>query len=136
IVIAATNRPDLIDPALLRPGRLDQLVAVPLPDLEARKEILKIQTNYAKLGEDVNLEKIADATENFSGADLEAVTREAMMNALRDFLKKYPDPLDAEKHVKELEVGQKYLKNALDHLKQRPTIAQVIKSKMQLPTVS
>ncbi|MCC6041977.1 MAG: CDC48 family AAA ATPase, partial [Desulfurococcaceae archaeon] len=72
IVIAATNRPDLIDPALLRPGRLDKLVYVPPPDLKARLEILKVHTRYLPLSDDVDLYELAKLTENYSGADLEA----------------------------------------------------------------
>jgi transitional endoplasmic reticulum ATPase len=84
IVIAATNRPDLIDPALLRPGRLDKLVYVPPPDLKARLEILKVHTRYLPLSDDVDLYELAKLTENYSGADLEALVREAFIIALRE----------------------------------------------------
>ena len=84
IVIAATNRPDLIDPALLRPGRLDKLVYVPPPDLKARLEILKVHTRYLPLSDDVDLHELAKLTENYSGADLEALVREAFIIALRE----------------------------------------------------
>jgi len=84
VFIAATNRPDLLDPALLRPGRLDKLVYVPPPDLEARLEILRIHTRYLPLAPDVDLYEIARATENYSGADLEALVREAFLLALRE----------------------------------------------------
>ncbi len=83
VVIGATNRPDLIDPALLRPGRFDRLIYVPPPDEKARLEILKIHTKNMPLAADVDLEKIAKATEGYSGADLAAVCREAAMIALR-----------------------------------------------------
>ncbi|NOZ81826.1 MAG: CDC48 family AAA ATPase [Candidatus Micrarchaeota archaeon] len=86
VVIAATNRPDILDPALLRPGRFDQLIFVPPPDREARLEILKVHTRKMPL-KNVNLETIAEKTEGYSGADLEAVCREAAMNALRRSLK-------------------------------------------------
>jgi transitional endoplasmic reticulum ATPase len=84
VVIAATNRPDLIDPALLRPGRLDKLVYVPPPDLKARLEILKVHTRYLPLSDDVDLYELAKLTENYSGADLEALVREAFIIALRE----------------------------------------------------
>ncbi len=84
VVVAATNRPDLIDPALLRPGRFDKLVYVPPPDFEARLEILKIHTKYLPLAPDVDLYELAKATENYSGADLEALVREAFLLALRE----------------------------------------------------
>ena len=83
VVIAATNRPDMLDPALLRPGRFDRLILVPAPNEEARLKILKVLTKKMPLAKDVNLKKIAKQTEGYSGADLEAVCREAAMNVLR-----------------------------------------------------
>ena len=85
-VIAATNRPDRIDKALLRPGRLDSLVEVPVPDEEARSEILEIHTHGSPLAEDVDLGGIAARTEGYTGSDLEALARSASMNAMRGFL--------------------------------------------------
>ncbi len=87
VVIAATNRPDILDPALLRPGRFDKLVYVPPPDKEARLEILKIHTRNMPLDKDVDLEKLADWTEGYTGADLEALCREAALIALREDIK-------------------------------------------------
>mgnify|MGYP000359585624 CR=1 FL=1 len=84
VVIGATNRPDMVDPALLRPGRFDRFVYVPPPDYEARLEILKIHTRNMPLAEDVNLEELARKTEGFAGSDLEALCREAGMMALRE----------------------------------------------------
>jgi len=69
VLIAATNRPDLVDPALLRPGRLDKLVFIPPPDEKARLEILKVHTRKVPLAKDVNLEELAKRTEGYSGAD-------------------------------------------------------------------
>jgi len=83
VVIAATNRPDIIDPAVLRPGRFDRLIYVPAPDEKARLEIFKIYTKNMPLGKDVNLEELARATKGYSGADIEALCREAALNALR-----------------------------------------------------
>jgi transitional endoplasmic reticulum ATPase len=83
IVIGATNRPDMVDRALLRPGRMDLLIYVPSPDKEARLHILKIHTRGMNLYEDVDLNKLAEMTEYYSGADLAAIVREAAMNALR-----------------------------------------------------
>jgi transitional endoplasmic reticulum ATPase len=82
-VLAATNRPDILDPALLRPGRFDRIIYVPPPNQEARKEILKIHTRNMPLAEDVDLDELAKITEGYSGSDLEAVVREAAMIALR-----------------------------------------------------
>jgi transitional endoplasmic reticulum ATPase len=83
IVIGATNRPDLIDPAMLRPGRLDWLVYVPPPDEKARLQILRIYTKKMPLSPDVSLEYLAKITEGYSGADLENLCREAALQAMR-----------------------------------------------------
>jgi transitional endoplasmic reticulum ATPase len=83
IVIGATNRPDLLDPAILRPGRFDKLIYVPPPDEKSRHQILKIYTRRMPLAPDVSLKELAMRTEMCSGADLAALCREAAMNALR-----------------------------------------------------
>ncbi|KAI8889531.1 AAA-domain-containing protein, partial [Backusella circina FSU 941] len=83
LVVGATNRPDMLDAALLRPGRFDRLVYVPPPDALARLEILKIHTRSMPLGDDVDLESIAARTELYTGADLQNICREAAMVALR-----------------------------------------------------
>ena len=83
VVIAATNRPDIIDPAILRPGRFDRLIYVPEPDEKARLEIFKIYTKNMPLAEDVDLAELAKRTKHYSGADIEAVCREAAFFALR-----------------------------------------------------
>ncbi len=84
IVIGATNRPDILDPALLRPGRFDRIIYVPPPDEEARYEILRIHTRKMPLAEDVDLKELARMTENYTGADLEALVIEAALNAARE----------------------------------------------------
>jgi transitional endoplasmic reticulum ATPase len=83
VVIAATNRPDIVDPAILRPGRFDRLIYVPDPDEDARLEIFKIYTKEMPLTKDVNLGDLARMSKGYSGADIEALCREAAMNALR-----------------------------------------------------
>lgn len=83
IVLAATNRPDVLDPALLRPGRFDRQIVVPLPDVKGRLEILKVHTKKVPLSEDVDLEKIARGTPGFSGADLANLVNEAALIAAR-----------------------------------------------------
>mgnify|MGYP000774484239 FL=1 len=87
VVIAATNRPDMIDPALLRPGRFDRMVEIGLPDLESRKSILAIQTANTPLADDGVLTAVADKTEGYTGADLSAVVNEAIMDAVRELVK-------------------------------------------------
>jgi cell division protease FtsH len=96
IIIAATNRPDVLDPALLRPGRFDRRVVVNKPDLVGRKIILEVHTRKTPLGPDVNLEKIARGTPGFSGADLENLVNEAALIAARSD-KKYLAMEDFEK---------------------------------------
>ena len=103
VVIGATNRPDIIDPAVLRPGRMDRIIYVPPPDEEARFQILKIHTRNMPLAEDVDLREIAKRTEGYSGADLETVCREAAMNALRkDINAKHVTKEDFEEALKKV----------------------------------
>ena len=83
-LIAATNRLDMLDPALLRPGRFDRVIEIPLPTKEARESILKIHTSGMSLDSDVNLKLIADLAEGSSGADLKALSTEAGMYAIRE----------------------------------------------------
>jgi len=82
-VIGATNRPNLIDPALLRPGRLDELIYVGTPDVAGRRRILAIHTEDMPLADDVDLEALARGTDRFTGADLEDLVRRAGLTALR-----------------------------------------------------
>jgi cell division protease FtsH len=84
ILIAATNRPDVLDPALLRPGRFDRRVVVNKPDLKGREEILKVHTRKTPMSSDVDLEKISRGTPGFSGADLENLVNEAALQAARE----------------------------------------------------
>ncbi len=87
IVIAATNRPDILDPALLRPGRFDRQITVNYPDVKGREEILKVHARNKPLGKDVSLATLAKRTPGFTGADLENVLNEAAILAARDSLK-------------------------------------------------
>ncbi|BBN06363.1 hypothetical protein MPTK1_3g20500 [Marchantia polymorpha subsp. ruderalis] len=86
LVLAATNRPQMIDAALMRPGRFDSVIYVPPPDFEGRLEVLKIHTRKLKIDSDVSLHKIAMETENYTGAELAGLCREAAMVALRESL--------------------------------------------------
>ena len=88
IVIGATNIPNTLDPALRRPGRFDREISIPIPDKNGRLKILEIHTRGMPLAEDVSLEKLAEITHGFVGADLEALAREAAMSALRKILPK------------------------------------------------
>ena len=86
VVIAATNRPDILDPALLRPGRFDRVLLTPLPDEKARMEIFKMYTDGKNMPitKDVNFKVLVEKTMNYVGSDIEGVCREAAMLALRD----------------------------------------------------
>ena len=84
MVIGATNRPDIIDEALLRPGRFDRILAIPVPDASARKEILNIHTKKKPLDASVNLDKLVELTEGYTGADLAAIVNAAAMSAIKE----------------------------------------------------
>jgi transitional endoplasmic reticulum ATPase len=83
VVLGATNRPDLIDPALLRPGRLERLVFVPPPDADARAAILRTSSKAVPLAEDIDLDELADNLDGYSAADCAALLREAALAAMR-----------------------------------------------------
>jgi transitional endoplasmic reticulum ATPase len=104
VVLAATNRKDVLDPALLRPGRFEQHVHVPEPDEAARRAILAVHTRNKPLGEDVDLADLAARTAGFSGADLEALCREAAVRAVVAVTDRY-DGEAANDHADELVVG-------------------------------
>jgi SpoVK/Ycf46/Vps4 family AAA+-type ATPase/intein/homing endonuclease len=115
VVIATTNRPDIIDPALLRPGRFDRLIYVPAPDEKTRLEIFKVHTREMPL-KGVSLDKLAKETEGYSGADIEALCREAAMFALRE-------------DMKAKEITMKNFEKALKKIK--PSITEDITAKYQ-----
>jgi transitional endoplasmic reticulum ATPase len=117
IIIAATNRPDIIDPALLRPGRFDRLLYVPPPDKEARMQILKIHTSKKPLADDVNIDTLANQTEGYTGADIAALASAAVMLALREHIEKYKDPKKAESAKNELKVHMKNFEEAMKKIR-------------------
>jgi len=87
-IIGATNRPDIIDPAILRPGRLDQLLYIPLPDLGSRSQILKAVLRKSPVAKDVDLDAMARSTEGFSGADITEICQRACKLAIRESIEK------------------------------------------------
>ncbi|MHC1625386.1 MAG: CDC48 family AAA ATPase, partial [Methermicoccaceae archaeon] len=103
VVIAATNRPEIIDPALLRPGRFDRLVVIPPPNRAGRLEKFRIHTKKMPLGEDVNLEHLVDSTDGYVGSDIEGLCREAGMIALREYNEKEAELLKRERELAEKE---------------------------------
>jgi transitional endoplasmic reticulum ATPase len=112
MVIGATNRPDMIDPALIRSGRFDRLVMIGEPDVEGREQILRIHSEKMPLAPDVSLRELADVTEGYVGSDLESIAREAAIQALRD-------DHDAE------EVEMRHFRSAMERV--RPTITDDIR---------
>ncbi|MEA2046750.1 MAG: CDC48 family AAA ATPase [Euryarchaeota archaeon] len=115
VVIAATNRPDIIDPALLRPGRFDRMIEIGMPDQEARQEILKIHTADRPLAEDVNLEDIARRADGYSGADLAAICDEAVMLAIREYVLDGKPQEDEE--IGKYKIDKKHFEEAIKKVK-------------------
>jgi transitional endoplasmic reticulum ATPase len=116
-VIVATNRPDIIDLALLRPGRFDRLLYVPPPDRDSRIEIIKIHTTKKPLAEDVKVEELADHTDSYTGADIASLSSAAVMLALREHVSKYQDPKEANKHVQELKIHMRHFEEAMKKIR-------------------
>jgi transitional endoplasmic reticulum ATPase len=115
VVIATSNRPDLIDSALLRPGRLDRHVHVPVPDEEARRAILEVHTRDKPLADDVDLDKLARKTEGYVGADIEALAREASMAASREFINSV-SPEEMAESLGNVRVTMNHFEHALDEI--------------------
>jgi transitional endoplasmic reticulum ATPase len=112
VVIATTNRPDLIDSALVRPGRLDRHVHVPVPDEEARRAIFQVHTRGKPIADGVDLDRLARQTEGYVGADIEAVTREASMAATREFINSV-DPEEIDDTVTNVRITMDHFDDAL-----------------------
>jgi transitional endoplasmic reticulum ATPase len=123
VVLGATNRPDMIDPALLRPGRFDRIILVPNPDSQTRAKILEIHAKGKPIGQDVNIQKIAEMmTEGFSGADTAAIVNTAISLVLHEYLAKYPTPEEAAKHATEAHVTMRHFEDAVRKIRtQRDT---------------
>jgi len=107
IVLASTNRPDLIDPALLRPGRFDFVLELPAPSLKAREEIFKVHTKGKPLGKDVSLNSLAKETEGMVGAGIASICQKASLLAIREFLEA------KEKDFKKLKIAKKHFAEAM-----------------------
>ena len=119
VVLAATNRADMLDTALLRPGRFDKLVFVPMPDKDARLKILEISAKDKPLARDVDLAKLAEMTEGFSGADVASVANTAVSLVLHEYLAKYPTPEEAAKHAEEASVLLRHFEEAIRKIRQQ-----------------
>lgn len=115
IILAATNRSDIIDPALLRSGRFDLIINIPMPDENARKEIFKVHLKEKPVSEVVDFNLLAKKTEGFSGADISAVCRHASMLAMRGFLDKNLN--SSTDNVSKIKITKPHVLNALEHVK-------------------
>lgn len=134
IVIGATNIPNALDPALRRPGRFDREISIPVPDRAGRLEILKIHTRGMPLAKDVDLQRVADMSHGFVGADLEALAKEAAMSCVRDILPYvnfHNDDIPYER-VANLEVSMRHFMNAL--LETEPSATREVF--VEIPNVS
>jgi transitional endoplasmic reticulum ATPase len=117
VIIAATNRVDMIDNALLRPGRFDKIVLVSNPDRSTRERILQIHIKGKPVSKDIDLGRIADLTDGFSGADMSAVANTAISVVLQEYLAKYSTPEEAAKHTSEALVSMKQFEEAVKKIK-------------------
>jgi transitional endoplasmic reticulum ATPase len=117
VIIAATNRVDMIDNALLRPGRFDKIVLVSNPDRNTRERILEIHIKGKPVSNDIDLGRIADLTDGFSGADMSAVANTAISVVLQEYLAKYNTPEEAAKHTSEALVSMKQFEEAIKKIK-------------------
>jgi len=124
VVIAATNRPDMIDRALIRPGRFDKIVLVPMPDKEGRIKILEISSRNIPIDREmgtanginpnyVDIEKIAESADGLSGADVAAIANTATSLLIHEFVEQFPDPKEAEKHAENSKVTMRHFEAAL-----------------------
>ncbi len=142
VVLAATNRADILDPALLRPGRFDKIIQVPFPDKEGRKKILEITTKEIPIDKIqktesgsnpdwVDLEKIADVTEDLSGADVASIANTAVSIVIHEFLVKYTEQKEMEKRIDSIKVTSKHFENAIKKIRMQKDMK--IMEKIQVP---
>ncbi|ABK78575.1 AAA ATPase [Cenarchaeum symbiosum A] len=123
VVLAATNRADMIDPALLRPGRFDKIIQIPLPDKESRTSILKINSEgipvvtAAEDPEHVNMEAIADMTDGLSGADVASIANTAVSLVIHEYLDTHPDAKEIENSTEEARVTMRHFEEAVKKVK-------------------
>jgi transitional endoplasmic reticulum ATPase len=113
VVLAATNRMDMVDPALLRAGRFDKLLFIPQPDRNARRHILEIHSRGKPIVPGMNLDRLAELTDGLSGADITSVVNTAVSLVIQEFLTTYPNPEDVRKHVAEAVVDMKHFEDAI-----------------------
>jgi transitional endoplasmic reticulum ATPase len=125
IVLAATNRADMIDPALLRPGRFDKIIQIPLPDKESRKSILKINAEKIPIISEaddpkhVDFEKLSEMTDGLSGADTAAIANTAVSLVIHEFLDSHPNEKDIEKTTIDVKVSMKHFEEAIKKVREQ-----------------
>jgi transitional endoplasmic reticulum ATPase len=117
LVLAATNRRDLIDPALLRPGRFDYVIELPLPDLKAREAIFEIHARGKPLDKGVDLKALAQATEGWDGSEIEGICRRATLNAIRNFIERHQS--EGMRKMTAFKITLRDFQNAVSAIKQR-----------------
>lgn len=117
VIVAATNRPDIVDPALLRPGRFDRLIYVRSPDKKSREKIFSIHLKGKPLSDDVDISELAGMTEDYVGADIESICREATMLALRDFIKPDMSKADMKQNLEKIVVNKSHFKRAISRIR-------------------
>jgi len=125
LVIGATNRLDIIDPALLRPGRFDRIIEVPKPDVDGRKKIFKIHTKNKPIAKDVNFEKLVELTDGFTGAEIAAIANRAAITGLKRYVS------GASQSIKEIKITEQDLIDVIQKIKPKlkteEPMAQTIK---------
>ena len=119
VVIAATNRVDMMDTALLRPGRFDKIIYIPYPDRNTRERILQINVRGKPISKHVDLKRIADITEGFSGAEVSSVANTTVSLVLHEYLQKYPAPEEAVKHTSEALVSMMIFEEAVKKVRRQ-----------------
>ncbi len=129
IIIAATNRPDMVDPALLRPGRLDRLIYIQPPDEEERKKIFVVHLRGKPIGADVDVEELAKRTDGYVGADIEAIVKEAVMSALREFITSGISEEHVKEAIKNIVVKKEHFEVAIKSV--RPTVTPEAKEEFE-----
>ncbi len=117
VIVAATNRPDIVDPALLRPGRFDRLIYVRPPDKKAREKIFSIHLKGKPIADEVEISELAGMTEGYVGADIESICREATMLALRDFIKPDMSKADMKQNLEKIVVNKSHFKRAISRIR-------------------
>jgi transitional endoplasmic reticulum ATPase len=124
IVLAATNRADMIDPALLRPGRFDKIIQIPMPDKESRLQILKINSEDIPLADQngpdkIDYDKLAEMTDGLSGADVAAISNTAVSLVVHEHLDKEPDVKEVEKKAETAKVTMKHFEDAVKKVREQ-----------------